>query len=581
MALTPMIQLYTSDPTLENSNAIGYILTDHNRQSMNISYEVIENAARMANGTMRKFITANKKNMSTSWQDLPSAAGYPFTSDSNLGAAFIKSFYEENVYNPVWIKLTYSEEAWKFANDTPSYSMTSPTNSSFDTTVNMLNNNPFTDDIKRIAMSPISSGSAYGIIVTPNRHNISDGEEIFITGINTLFNGTWKTFSNAIGFPYTYQVLEDNPSLFLEFNNGPTSIIDSSGNVSASNITIAGILQDAEGLFNVIGSGSGTIQKLSGGGQINVAHSSLPSFSHKFSLEFWMKSTAGIAGGGQASIYKYDFTSPHGFYVTRHDDTLVFNVACGISLFTTITIPNAFNNAWNHWVMTADDTSGYTVINVYKNGILVSTDGSLNASGFGTTTNFTVYSDPSRGYIDNVAIYSTILTIDQIALHYYLQQNYGNPSYTIGFIMDSINLNLNSYTTNVSENSGTFNVDSVDMITANSTFNVYGYKPLSGAYALDADASSWTITSTTSSRQFTASYGSISHTGYGIYGDIKFLSSPSVVMKDIAWDGLTTRVGKAVASDIIKVFMSDFTYDIKKRFQFTDIVDISIKFTEI
>jgi hypothetical protein len=99
-----------------------YQLTDHNRQAMMIDFELLEKASRMANGTMRKYVVARKRKVSTSWIDLPSGTGspanpasssainngYTFTVDGNKGGAWIKSFYEQNVFKPIVVKITHS-----------------------------------------------------------------------------------------------------------------------------------------------------------------------------------------------------------------------------------------------------------------------------------------------------------------------------------------------------------------------------------------------------------------------------------------------------------------------------------------
>jgi hypothetical protein len=54
-----------------------YKLTDHNRQPIGITYNLIESTDRMANGTLRKFVVARKFVISADWKDLP-------TLDSNL-----------------------------------------------------------------------------------------------------------------------------------------------------------------------------------------------------------------------------------------------------------------------------------------------------------------------------------------------------------------------------------------------------------------------------------------------------------------------------------------------------------------
>ena len=74
--------------------ATPFKFTEHSRSSIPLSYEHIESAERMANGSLRKFIIAKKMSFSVSWQNLPSLDA--MTVDANPGAAAIKTFYETN-----------------------------------------------------------------------------------------------------------------------------------------------------------------------------------------------------------------------------------------------------------------------------------------------------------------------------------------------------------------------------------------------------------------------------------------------------------------------------------------------------
>jgi hypothetical protein len=78
-------------------------LTDHNRQPIKVTFEVIEKTNRMADGTLRRYVIARKHKISTSWQMLPSKTAE--TVDGNKAGAWMKSFYEANVFVPVQIKL--------------------------------------------------------------------------------------------------------------------------------------------------------------------------------------------------------------------------------------------------------------------------------------------------------------------------------------------------------------------------------------------------------------------------------------------------------------------------------------------
>jgi hypothetical protein len=55
-----------------NQNDAFLILSDHNRSSLEVSTERIEQRQRMANGTMRSYHIADKLTISTSWDMLPS-----------------------------------------------------------------------------------------------------------------------------------------------------------------------------------------------------------------------------------------------------------------------------------------------------------------------------------------------------------------------------------------------------------------------------------------------------------------------------------------------------------------------------
>ena len=90
-------------------NSTFYDLSDHNRQPIDISYELIENSQRMANGTMRKYVVAKKQKISTSWENVPSLSSN--TVDSKYGAAWLKAFYEAYCFYPIYVKITYAQDS--------------------------------------------------------------------------------------------------------------------------------------------------------------------------------------------------------------------------------------------------------------------------------------------------------------------------------------------------------------------------------------------------------------------------------------------------------------------------------------
>ncbi len=66
-------------------------VSDHNRSDLAIDWERIEKANRMANGTMRKYVIADKRTFSVSWDKLPHSATY--TVDGKWGTNEMKAFY--------------------------------------------------------------------------------------------------------------------------------------------------------------------------------------------------------------------------------------------------------------------------------------------------------------------------------------------------------------------------------------------------------------------------------------------------------------------------------------------------------
>lgn len=70
-----------------NSN----IVSDHNRSPLSINVERIEQKQRMVDGTMRKYVIADKRSFSCSWEQLPTADAR--TADGKLGAVAMENFY--------------------------------------------------------------------------------------------------------------------------------------------------------------------------------------------------------------------------------------------------------------------------------------------------------------------------------------------------------------------------------------------------------------------------------------------------------------------------------------------------------
>ena len=92
-----------------------YKLTDHNRQPIKVAYEVIDKTNRMADGTLRRYVIAIKHKITASWTDVPrltsNAVDYVLgDSTSGKAGAWMKSFYEANVFTPIYVKLIIAGE---------------------------------------------------------------------------------------------------------------------------------------------------------------------------------------------------------------------------------------------------------------------------------------------------------------------------------------------------------------------------------------------------------------------------------------------------------------------------------------
>ena len=96
----------TTDPAL----MVWYQLTDDNRQPIKLNYEVIEKTYRMADGTLRRYVIARKHKIASSWSSVWSkssmSSDYNLTDKKGYAGAWMRSFYEANVFNPIYVRIT-------------------------------------------------------------------------------------------------------------------------------------------------------------------------------------------------------------------------------------------------------------------------------------------------------------------------------------------------------------------------------------------------------------------------------------------------------------------------------------------
>lgn len=150
----------------QTASTTFYPLTDHNRKPFSIGYETIEKVNRMADGTMRKYVVAKKKKVSVSWEMIPSGTSVPFnptnvtpsatyqgmtmTVDGFKGGAWMKSFYEDNLFKPVVVKLIHSDDDW--TQNTASAFYPSPRNPYYDTFTGFMTSFEY-EVVKRLALT--------------------------------------------------------------------------------------------------------------------------------------------------------------------------------------------------------------------------------------------------------------------------------------------------------------------------------------------------------------------------------------------------------------------------------------------
>lgn len=69
-------------------------VTEHNRSAVGVTYEKIETANRMIDGTMRKWLVAEKRSWSVSWEMVPHLSLK--TVDGGMGGEAMEEFYRSH-----------------------------------------------------------------------------------------------------------------------------------------------------------------------------------------------------------------------------------------------------------------------------------------------------------------------------------------------------------------------------------------------------------------------------------------------------------------------------------------------------
>lgn len=122
---------YPVEPGIQISldGILWHPLTDHNRGEIQVSPQMIEKSARMANGSMRKYVVATKNTINTSWKMVPSRTSH--TVDGGYSSEWLDAFYSANSFFPIYLKVVsasvstpekghYPNESTRLSSDTSS-----------------------------------------------------------------------------------------------------------------------------------------------------------------------------------------------------------------------------------------------------------------------------------------------------------------------------------------------------------------------------------------------------------------------------------------------------------------------------
>lgn len=74
----------------------GNKITDHGRSALGVSFNRIETSQRMANGMLRKYFVADKREFDVSWKELPSTG--PWTVDGFWGGKEMLEFWTSSLW---------------------------------------------------------------------------------------------------------------------------------------------------------------------------------------------------------------------------------------------------------------------------------------------------------------------------------------------------------------------------------------------------------------------------------------------------------------------------------------------------
>ncbi len=236
------------------------------------------------------------------------------------------------------------------------------------------------------------------------------------------------TIVGGTAYPYAEAVLNDNPSLYYQLGG---STLDLAGNnppfygADVSTVTPGGVTGSIASASNFTGANTSI-----------VSSSSTSPLTSGMSQELWFKTTGNTGGKLIGYGNKKDTnstTTDRNVYLTNAGK-VVFGVYSGKA--RTVISPKAYKDgAWHHLVATLGDDG----MKLYVDGELVGSNADITAgrlfSGYWRIGGDIINGWPSNpsasyftGQLNDVAVYSSVLSADQVAAHYAKGKNQTPPT---------------------------------------------------------------------------------------------------------------------------------------------------------
>lgn len=248
-------------------------LSEHNRSPINLDLNRIEKTQRMSNGTLRKIWIADKKEVSTSWDKLPTYS--TLTVDGGMGAGDIKAFYLDKGKGTFKIKISYNAVSARDEIVVASF-----TSCNF----SISKRNVMGGVSKKTGQISAAAHNGSSITYTCN-NSFAAGEKVSVTGFeSSQFNVTDATISGVTSTTFTVPKQKDLSFSVTEVSASGGIITYIANNTlsagdrvsitalatAAFNLTDANVLKAEDYYFTVSSSATGTAVSSAAGGTATV-----------------------------------------------------------------------------------------------------------------------------------------------------------------------------------------------------------------------------------------------------------------------------------------------------------------------